>query len=451
MAGLEIPPDLGDPNVRVRATDKYSLPLVRAIVGKPRLTEAVFGRTRWGNMFADGMAENPYNAYKPIMADGPVAWSPWYQQYFVTGYEEARAVLSSDAMEVSTQREVVLAVAPHAKMSDTSKALFRNFLLFVDPPDHTRLRSLVSRAFTPKQMRDLEPEVQRLANGFLDAVAHEETPDLFAAFNAPLPIHTISVLLGIPEEDWPFTVDVSNALLDYLNPFPEFDLEHTDGLLQAGAAFLDDLAEERRREPRDDLLSALVHAETDEGRLDRFEVVAMAMFLMFAGHETTSGSLGLAMVHLARNPDQRRLVMDDPELWPNAIEELLRYDPPLHVDPRAAKRDVTIGDVEIKAGKRLTVLLAAANRDPRRFDDPDELRLDRDEPHGVSFGHGIHHCIGAALARMQMRVGLRVFLERFGEYSIDDAAIEWKAHPVLRGPVGLPVRRAAPDSPTVAT
>ena len=446
MAGLPIPVDEGDPNVRVAASDRYSLPLVRAIVKRPRATEAIFGRTRWGNIFADGMAENPYQAYEPIVADGPVVWSPWYQQFFITGYDEARAALASPAMEVSTQREVVLACAPHAKMSDTSKALFRKFLLFVDPPDHTRLRSLVSRAFTPKQMERMEPDVERLAAGLLDAVSDQATPDLFAAFNAPLPIHTISVLLGIPEEHWPFTVEVSNALFAYLDPFPDFDVDEVDRLLQAGAAFLDDLAEQRRHEPQDDLLSALVHAQTDEGRLDRFEVVAMAMFLMFAGHETTSGSLGLAMVHMARNPEQRRLVMDDPSLWSNAVEEFLRYDPPLHVDPRAAKEDVEIGGVTIKAGKRVAVMLAAANRDPRRFDAADELHLDRDDPRPVSFGHGIHHCIGAALARMQMRIGLRVFLERFGEYDIDDAAIVWKEHPVLRGPVELPVTRATASS-----
>jgi len=446
MTSLEIPVDPETPEVRVRAADRYSLPLVRAIVKRPRLTEAVFSRTRWGNMFAEGMAENPYAAYAPIVADGPVVWSPWYQQFFVTGYDEARAVLSSDAMEVTTQREVVLACNPHAKMSDTSKALFRKFLLFVDPPDHTRLRSLVSRAFTPKQMGRMEGDVERLAIDLLDAVDDQPTPDLFAAYNAPLPIHAISVLLGIPEERWPFTVEVSQALFEYLNPFPDFDVDQVDGLLQEGVAYLDELAEERRLDPRDDLLSALVHAETDEGRLDRFEVVAMAMFVMFAGHETTSGALGLSMVAMARNPEQRRLVMNDPSLWPNAVEEFLRYDPPLHVDPRAAKDDVVIGGVEIRAGRRLAVMLAAANRDPNRFDAPDELRLDREDPRPLSFGHGIHHCIGAALARMQLRTGLRVFLDRFGEYEIDDAAIEWKAHPVLRGPIVLPVSRAVSSS-----
>ena len=441
MAELVVPPELRDAPIRVSTVDRLSLPAVRALVKRPRLTDAVLGRSRWGNIFAEGIERDPYPAFRPIMADGPVAWSPWYQQYFVTGYEEARATLSSDAMEVTTQREVVLAVRPHSAMSDLSKALFRTFLLFVDPPDHTRLRSLVSRTFTPKRMERLEADVERLAAGLLDAVDGEEEPDLFAAFNAPLPIHTISVLLGIPESEWPFTVDVSNALVDYLNPFPEFDPARIDGLLRGGAELLDDLAEQRRRDPQDDLLTALVGAESEEGRLSRFEVVAMAMFLMFAGHETTSGSLGLAMHHLAKHPDERRKVAEDPGLWPNAVEELLRFDPPLHVDPRAAREDVEIGGVTIRRGQRVTVLLGAANRDPRRFENPDDLILDRDDPRPISFGHGIHHCVGAALARMQMRVGLRVFLDRFGAYTIDEDAIEWKGHAALRGPVALPVRR----------
>jgi len=439
MSTLEVPAPPDPPEMKVRASDRYSLPLVRAVVKRPRLTEAILGRSRWGNIFAEGIERDPYPAFRPIMADGPVVWSPWYQQFFVTGYDEARMALSSDAMEVTTQREVVLACRPHSAMSDLSKALFRRFLLFVDPPDHTRLRSLVSRTFTPKRMEQLEGDVERLAHGLLDAVDGETTVDLFAAFNAPLPIHTISVLLGIPEEDWPLTVEVSNALVDYLNPFPDFDPGHVDRLLREGAELLDRLAEDRRRGPQDDLLSDLVHAEADGGRLSRFEVVAMAMFLMFAGHETTSGSLGLAMVHMARHPEQRRLVMDDPDLWPNAVEELLRFDPPLHVDPRAAIEDVEIGGVTIGAGKRVAVLLGAANRDPRRFDAPDELRLDRADPRPISFGHGVHHCVGAALARMQMRVGLRVFLERFGEYEVDEDAIVWKNHAALRGPIELPV------------
>lgn len=425
--------------VPVKASDRYSLPAVRAIVRRPWLTEAIFGRTRWGNTFAEGTSRWPYPRYEPMRADGPVAWNPWFRQWFVTGYDEAREVLSSPAVEVSTQREVQLAVKPHAAMSRTSKELFRHFLLFVDPPDHTRLRALVSRAFTPRQMERIEPEVERLAHGLLDQVARESRPDLFAAFNAPLPIHVISALLGIPESRWPFTVELSQALIAYLDPFPAFDPPEIDAMLNRGVQFFDDLIEERRADPRDDLLSALVAAEEDDDRLSRFETIAMAMFLMFAGHETTSGSLGNSMVALARFPAQRRLVRENPALWPNAVEELLRWDAPLQVDPRAAREDLVVGGVRIRTGQRILVMIGAANRDPRRWADADTLRLDREDPRPISFGHGIHHCIGAALARMQMRIGLQVFLDRFGDYAIDEDDVVWKEHAVLRGPLVLPI------------
>jgi cytochrome P450 len=350
-------------------------------------------------------------------------------------------VLSSPAVEVSTQREVVLAIRPHSVMSENSKELFRHFLLFVDPPDHTRLRSLVSRAFTPRQMERIEPEVERIAEALLDRIADDPRPDLFAGYNAPLPIQVISALLGIPEERWPFTVELSRALITYLDPFPEFEPAEVDAMLNRGVQFFDDLIEERRASPQDDLISALVAAADDDDRLTRFETIAMAMFLMFAGHETTSGSLGNSMVALARFPEQRALIRDNPELWPNAVEELLRWDAPLQVDPRAAREDLEVGGRTIKAGKRIVVMLGAANRDRRRWPDADELRLDRDDPRPISFGHGIHHCIGAALARMQMRIGLRVFLDRFGDYEVDSDAVVWKEHAVLRGPVELPIIR----------
>ena len=429
----------GSSEIDVKASDRFSLPIVRAIVKRPRLTEAVFGRTRWGNSFGEDSARWPYPAYEPMRADGPVAWNPWFQMWFVTGYDEAREVLSSPAVEVATQREVILAVKPHSGMSENAKELFRHFLLFVDPPVHSRLRALVSRVFTPRQMQRIEPEVERIANRLLDEIQSEACPDLFAGYNAPLPIHVISALLGIPEERWPFTVELSDALTLFLDPFPDFDAVEVDAMLNRGLQFFDDLIEERRVSPQDDLISDLVAAEADDDRLSRFETVAVVMFLMFAGHETTSGSLGNSMVALAEFPDQRALLRDRPELWPNAVEELLRWDAPLQIDPRAAREDFEVGGQTIKAGKRILVMLGGANRDTRRWPDANELHVDREDPRPISFGHGIHHCIGAALARMQMRIGLRVFLERFGDYTIDESAVVWKEHAALRGPIMLPV------------
>ena len=167
----------------------------------------------------------------------------------------------------------------------------------------------------------------------------------------------------------------------------------------------------------------------------------MLTILLLAGHETTTGAIGNAVVALARHPDQRELVRRNPELWPNAVEELLRFDTAIHTDPRAALDDVTMAGKTIRKGQNLTVMLGAANRDPRRFDGPDQLRLDRENPAPLSFGLGIHHCVGAALARMELRVTLPAIVDAFGDYAIDLNDVAWKTSLAFRSPTRLPVRR----------
>jgi len=435
---LKVPSTGGPPPSRL---DRTALRIVREIGKRPRLAQAILSPTRWGNQFTEENLANPYPMHQVIRADGPVVWNPWYQQWFVTGYDEAQEVLSSSATTVAAQRDLVLACPPHVDMSDASAELIRHFLLLVDPPVHTRLRRLVSGAFTPRQIRRIEESAAQMAAELLDGLADQDEIDMFAAFNAPFPINVIAELLGIPREHWGFTTELSLALTAFLDPFPEFDPPDIDATLQEGIEFFDSLIDARRDEPGDDLLSALLHAEADDDRLDRFETIAVAMFLMFAGHETTSGLLGNAMLALAGFPDQRAMIRADPSLWPNAVEELLRFDTALQIDPRAAAEDFTVGGRRIKAGQNIIVMLGAANRDPRRYDDPDELRLDRVDPRPISFGHGIHFCIGASLARMEIRVGLSAFVERFGDYTIDRDAMEWKNHMVLRGPVKVPLTR----------
>jgi cytochrome P450 len=425
--------------VTVSRLDRLSLPIVRSIASKPRLTELLFGRTRWGNQFTPDASRDPYPTHEVIRADGPVTWHPLYRQWFVTGYDEALAILSSPDVIVGGQRELVLACRPHSKMSPHCRDLMRKFLLFVDPPDHTRLRRLVSRAFSPRQVARLEAAAERQAECLLAALGPVPCVDMFAAFNAPFPIQVIADLLGIPEEDWAWTRTLSDALTRFLDPFPDFDVDAVDALLGDGIAYFDQLVEARRITPTDDLISDLVAAEDENDRLDRFETVAIVMFLMFAGHETTSGMLGNAMLALAEFPEQRAWVRDEPERWPNAVEELLRYDTALQIDPRAAGADFTVGGQTIRKGQNIILMLGAANRDPRRWPDADVLRLDRDDPRPISFGHGIHHCLGAALARMELRVGLRRFVEGFGDYTIDPEEVVWKEHMVLRGPIMLPV------------
>jgi pimeloyl-[acyl-carrier protein] synthase len=428
--------------MNVRAIDRAALQSVRWLAQRPRLAAAMLGRTRRGNPFGGDIAD-PYAKHELLRAEGPLAWNPWFQQWYATGYDAARDILASPNVTVAGQPALFLACKPHSAMSDVSKRLVSKFLLFIDPPDHTRLRRLVGAAFSPKQVARMEEATQRRAESLLAAIADDPRPDVFVAFNAPLPIYVIAELLGIPEADFELTRELSDTLTAFLNPMPDFDPDEVDRILNEGFEYFDRLIEERLARPTDDLISAMVHGDDADDRLDRLEIVALAMFLMFAGHETTSGLLGTAMVALARFPDQRRLLAERPDLWPNAVEEFLRYDTALQLDPKTAAVDFQVGDQHIKAGQNIIVMLGAANRDPNRWKDPDVLRVDREDARSLAFGHGIHHCLGAALARLEIRVGLRAFLDAFGEYTIDPSLVEWKQHMVLRGPTKLPVTRPA--------
>jgi cytochrome P450 len=336
-------------------------------------------------------------------------------------------------------------------MSPHARSFVEHFLLLVDPPDHTRLRRLVSRAFTPRQIARIEPAVERLAGSMarellVDWERTGEPVDVVASFTEPLPIQVICELLGIPEKRWSWAAEVSRQISKIGNLIAGFDPAEVSAAVDDLHRYVLDLAAQRRADPQDDLITGLAGVSVDDGELsddgDRLtddELVAMVGILMFAGHETTSGLLGNSVLALADHPEQRRLLLAQHDLYENAIEELLRWDTPVQTDPRAASAAITIGDVTIPKGDNIVVMLGAANRDPTFYEDPNTLRLDREDPQPVSFGHGIHHCLGSALARMEARVALRAFLDTFGDYQVDGSSIEWKKSIVTKGPTRLRV------------
>ncbi len=420
--------------------EQILFPLIRFVGERPRLAALLLARDRWGNPLSPEAFADPYAFTELAQNDGDVVYRRLYQQWFVHGYDEIREALASDALDTSSQVETLLVTRPYNRLGPHSRFFLRHLLPLTDPPLHPRLRSLVHRAFTPRRVAELEPAVERLTAELLDALPRHGPIDVRNGFTVPLPINVIAALLGIPAEHWGDVRRWTGEVVRLLDPLMRFDPATVDRAVESLNDLYADLAAERRRRPTDDLLTALVEVEDESGgdRLTGEELVAMVMTLMGAGFETTSGLLGSSIVHLADHPDQRRLLREQPDLWPNAVEELLRFDTPVKVLPRGTTAPIELGGEHIPAGSNLILSLMNGHRDPDQYDDPYELRLDRPDPRPIAFGHGAHYCIGAALARMEARIGLRALLDRYGDYTIERLA--WRPSMNLRNQTELVIR-----------
>lgn len=420
--------------------EQILFPLIRAVGERPRLAQAILGRDRWGNPLSPEDIADPYLATRRAEGDGPVVYRAMYQQWFIHGYDEIRELLARDDLQASAQIDTMLATRPYPRLSERSTFFLRHLLPVTDPPKHTRLRSLVSRAFTPRRMAALEPSVERLSAELLDALPASGPIDIRDGFTVPLPINVIAEMLGVPRGHWDDIRRWTIKVLRLIDPLIRFDPGEVDRAVDALHDLYGDLIERRRVEPTDDLLSAMVEATEDGDRLTNEELMAMVITLMGAGYETTSGLLGSSILHLADHPEQRAMMLERPDLWPNAVEELLRYDTPVKVVVRRSTRPFELGGQQIPTGANLMASIINAHRDPRRYPDPYALRLDREEPRPLAFGHGIHHCLGAALARMEARIGLRALVERYPDYTIE--RVEWRRSVNLRNQSRLIIQKS---------
>lgn len=423
--------------------EQVTIPLIRAVVNRPKLADALFRFDPWGNPLGPDRYSWPYPIYDRMREDGAVAYRALYQQWFVMGHEEARSALSSSDTVVEPQVELMKLVRPFNKFRPAAASFLDNLLVLTDPPDHTRLRRLVSRTFSPRQMARMELAVDKLAYRLV-AEAHQKACDngaveVFSTLAAPLPIQVICELLGLPEDRWEWAAHISTKISLIGNVMVGFDPDEVSDAIDEMHSYFLDLAEQRRAEPTEDLITTLAEEDEDGDRLTDDELIGMVGLLMFAGHETTSGLITNSIIALADHPEQRAMVRDNPELWDNAIDELLRWDTPVQIVPRVASEDMVVGGQSIKKGTNILVMPGAANRDPARYEDPNVLRLDREDPQPVSFGHGLHHCLGHALARMETKAVLRAFVETFGDYSYDRDTLDWKQSVVTRGTTNLMV------------
>ncbi len=317
----------------------------------------------------------------------------------------------------------------------------RLWMLQQDPPVHTRLRGLVAKAFTARRVEDMRPRIQEIVDGLIDRVIAKGRIDLIADFAFPLPVTVICDMLGIPEEHRGVFLAGARSSGRLLEPVPlsrqELDEANAGGLM--AAEYFRTLFDLRKREPHDDLITQLVQAEDDGGKLSYEEMTANIILLFGAGHETTVNLIGNGLLALHRNHGQLDLLKDRPELIPNAIEELLRFDSPVQVTGRTALEDVRVGDTLVKQGETVLGLLGAANRDPDVYENADKLDVMRENIRPLSFGGGIHFCLGAQLARIEAEIAIGTLLTRIPDLQLDSAGNpSWRPAFVLRGLNALP-------------
>ena len=319
----------------------------------------------------------------------------------------------------------------------------RNFMLFNDPPNHTRLRRIANMAFTPRQVAKLRPEVESIADYLIADMQDASAPvDLVRDYCYPLPVLVIGKILGVPEVDLPkfrYWASVLAAAIDF--EFEELsDLNNNrDAATMELYQYLSDLMKARRANPQDDLISQMVQAETDEGRMSHEELVATAILLLFAGHETTTNLIGNGTFVMMRHRDQWQTLVDQPELALTAVEELLRYESPVQLTTRVAMDDIELSGETIPRGSQMMIFLGSANRDPAVFDDPERLDITREVKRTMAFGMGIHFCLGSPLARLEGEVAFAKLVQAAPDLELVNDEPKWRPGAVLHGLRELPV------------
>ncbi|MGR8010126.1 cytochrome P450 family protein [Streptomyces hypolithicus] len=404
------------------------------------------------DLFTWEFATDPYPAYAWLREHAPVhrtTLPSGVDAWLVTRYADARQALADLRLSKDPAHH---AGSAHAKgrtgIPGERKADLMTHLLNIDPPDHTRLRRLVSKAFTPRTVAAFAPRVQELTDRLIDAFAEKGTADLIHDFAFPLPIYAICDLLGVPREDQDDFRDWAGMMMRHMKPGQGSGPR--GGVARSVKKMRDYLAEliHRKREaPGDDLISGLIRASDHGEHLTENEAAAMAFILLFAGFETTVNLIGNGVYALLRNPRerdrlQRALSAGDTGLLATGVEELLRYDGPVELATwRYATEPLTLGGQDIAAGDPVLVVLAAADRDPDRFDDPDTLDLSRrDNPH-LGYGHGIHYCLGAPLARLEGQTAIATLLRRLPDLrlAVEPDDLRWRGGLIMRGLRTLPV------------
>ena len=374
---------------------------------------------------------NPYPFYHRLRSEDPVHRSTLLPDtWIVTRYADVAMILRDarfgrhDAEDFFRER---FGEGPLINV-------FTKWMLFRDPPDHTRLRNLVNKAFTPRAIEGLRPRIHDLVNYLLDAVQQRGSMDIMADLAYPLPVLVICDLLGVPAKDRDLFKEWSGDVARTLDPIqtPEM-VAKGHAVVESMVTYFRGLIATLRKNPQGDILSAMIAAEEQGDRLSEDELLANCILLFSAGHETTVNLIGNGLLALMSHPEQKQLLQENPALIQSAVEEFLRYDGSVQLTGRSVKEDLEIGGKLIRQGERVMTVLAAANRDPAQFPDPDRLDIKRTDNYHVALGQGIHFCLGASLARAEGQIAIGTLLQRMPRMTLLDETPQWRPAFTLRG------------------
>ena len=396
---------------------------------------------RSANPLGPEFLKNPYAFYRRLRDADPVHRSTVVPgAWFLTRYKDVVAVLKDTRFARFYMADFFRNEYGDGPLSQT----YSRWVLFRDPPAQTKLHALINKAFTPKVIDAVRPRIQAYVDELLVTLAGRDTFDLLEDVAWPLPVLVICDMLGVPSEEIDLFKRWSHVIGRSVDPVPDPSIKAiANDVVRDISDYFDKQVAAREREPTDDLLSGLVHAELNGERLSREDLIANVIFLFAAGHETTVNVIGSGMLALLEHPEQLARLRADPSLIQTAVEECLRWDPPVQMTGRAAIEDVELDGRQIKRGERIFAVLGAANRDPEIFPDPDRFDITRTPNRHLSFSSGIHFCVGAQLARAEAQIAIATMVRRLPRLALADAEgpRRWRDMMILRGLESLPARR----------
>jgi cytochrome P450 len=382
---------------------------------------------------------NPYPLYERLRTEDPVHWDPYLHAWVVTRYADVLQVFQGMSADRTPSPERLAALGME-QLGPIARVMVRQ-MLFLDPPEHSRVRGLAAAAFTPRRVERLRERVQEITDSLLDSVVADGEMDVMATIANPLPAIVTAEMFGMPTADHHKLKEWSQDFAEMLGNFQHNPGRATRVLasVEAMTAYFRAAVRRQATDPSEGLINALATAEVDGDRLSEEEVVANVIVTMVGGQETTTNLIGNGLLTLLRHPDDLQVLRDDLSIMPSAIEELLRYESPSQHTARLARQDVELGGKLVKERDAVIAVMGAANRDPERFEDPDRLDLRRTDNRHVAFAWASHFCFGAPLARLEGQIVLGTMLRRLQDLRLTPAPIEWRPNLGLRGVTALPI------------